>query len=71
MAADPDRLTALEIALTHLELRVEELSDVVRDQGEVIDRLRAEGRVLALRLAQAEAALPDEAPDPNQPPPHW
>lgn len=68
---DPDRLTNLEITLAHLERQVEELSDLVRDQADAIDRLVARTRVLATRLAAAESALPDDTPDPNQPPPHW
>ena len=69
--APPDRLTELEIALAHVEREVEELSELVRLQADAIDLLRAQARALATRLAAAEAALPGEAPDPNQPPPHW
>lgn len=68
---DSDRLTNLEITLAHLERQVEELSDLVRDQADAIDRLVARTRVLATRLAAAESALPDDTPDPDQPPPHW
>lgn len=71
MAEEGPRLTEIEIALAHLERMVEELSEVVRLQADEIDRLRAEGRVIARRLAAAEAALPEDAPDPNTPPPHW
>ena len=68
---DAERLTPLEIAVAPLERQVEELSDLLRDQADAIDRLGAQSRVLATRLAAAEAALPEDAPDPNQPPPHW
>lgn len=71
MSVGDARLTEVEIALAHLERQVEELSDLVRAQGDTIDLLRVQSRVLATRLAAAEAALPADEPDPHQPPPHW
>jgi uncharacterized coiled-coil protein SlyX len=71
MAGDGGRLVAIETALAHAERRVEELNEVVTAQADAVDRLRAQVRALANRLAAAEAALPDDAPEANQPPPHW
>ncbi|PZQ50428.1 MAG: SlyX protein [Rhodovulum sulfidophilum] len=70
-AAPGDRLTALETALAHAERRVEELNEVVTAQADAIDLMRGQLRVLARRLAAAEAALPGDAPEADQPPPHW
>ena len=67
----PDRLTELEIALTHQEALLEELNDVVRAQADALDLLRARVERLTARIAAAEAALPGEAPEANRPPPHW
>ena len=66
-----DRLDAIETALAHAERRVEELNEVVTTQADAIDRLRAQVRVLASRLAAAEASLPEDAPEASAPPPHW
>ena len=65
-----DRLTELEIALAHQERLTEELSDLVREQADRLDRLERTLAVLARRL---EAARLDEgeAPAANAPPPHW
>ncbi len=71
MAAEAERLTELEIALTHQQAMLDELSEVVRAQADRIDLLRAQLDRLALRLAAAEAALPDDAPEADRPPPHW
>jgi uncharacterized coiled-coil protein SlyX len=66
-----DRLDVIETALAHAERRVEELNEVVTAQADAIDMLRAQVRILANRLAAAEAALPEEAPEASAPPPHW
>ncbi|MER2508396.1 SlyX family protein [Amaricoccus sp.] len=71
MPVDADRLIELEIALTHQEATLRDLSDIVRTQADQIDLLRALLDRLALRLAAAEAALPDDAPEADRPPPHW
>lgn len=68
---EPDRLTALEMALAHQERLIEDLNGVVREQADRLDRLQAQLRHLAGRLAEAEAALPDAAGEANVPPPHW
>lgn len=68
---DVERLVALETALAHVERQVEELSDIVRAQGDTIDALLTRTRVLATRLAAAEVALPGDDSEPDQRPPHW
>lgn len=71
MSESRDRLIAIETALAHAERRVEELNEVVTAQADAIDRLQAQLRGLASRVAAADADLPGDAPEANQPPPHW
>ncbi len=66
-----DRLTALEIALTHQDRVVEELNAVVRDQADRLDMLTAQVLRLSQRLMSVEASLPDGDFEANRPPPHW
>lgn len=61
-------LQALEERIAHLIRAVEDLSDVVRDQGQRLDRL--ERRVGALIERELERTDP-AAPPPDRPPPHW
>jgi len=63
-----DRITELEIALTHQEAAIEELSAVLRDQAARIDLLERRIARLAERLEEAEAGA---APEADVPPPHW
>jgi SlyX protein len=59
-----DRIVELEIRYTHQQRMLEELSDVVAEQGRTIDRLAKE--LLALRARVAE--LGDEEPGDDKPP---
>lgn len=70
---DSDRIEALEIALTHAEAAVADLSDACREQWREIDLLRKEiGKLTRTMEAFARAASEEKgAPDPNQRPPHY
>ncbi len=59
-----ERLTELEIRYSHQEHLLQELSDVLRDQQETIDRL-----VRAVRTLQETA--PEEGAPPHEKPPHY
>lgn len=65
-----DRLTELEIALAHHERLAEELSEVVREQADRLDRLERTLAALARRL-DAAGREDTEAPAAHAPPPHW
>ena len=54
--AGPDRLTELEIALTHQEALLEELNDVVRAQADALDLLRARVERLTARRIVASTS---------------
>ncbi len=62
---DP-RVVDLEIRYTHQERLLEELSDVVAQQGRAIERLTKEVTELRARVAE----LGDDRPG-NEPPPHY
>jgi SlyX protein len=64
------RLTELEIALSHQDRVVEELSEIIRDQAGRLTRLETVLARLADRIAAAEGRL-DDNPAADQPPPHW
>lgn len=72
MTASDRRLTELEIALAHQERLGEELSEVVREQAERIDRLERRAALLLERLATLEeAARTPAGPPADERPPHW
>lgn len=54
-----DRLTNLELLFVHLERQVVELSQMVRQQGEQMERLRRELR----RIEQAAEHQNDDRPE--------
>jgi uncharacterized coiled-coil protein SlyX len=58
-----DRLVTLEIRYTHLERQVEELSQVVFTQQQVIDRLTKE-----LALLRSRASGVEDGPGMEKPP---
>lgn len=62
------RLTEVEIALSHAEAALEELSGVVRAQSDRIDRLDRLVDAMARRIAEAEAGV---LPPADERPPHW
>jgi uncharacterized coiled-coil protein SlyX len=59
------RLVDLEIRYTHLERQLDELSQVVFEQRQLLDRLVKDLSVLRSRVAASEGDAPDE------PPPHY
>ncbi|MDE1147840.1 MAG: SlyX family protein [Azospirillaceae bacterium] len=64
------RLIELETRIAHHERMAEELSQVVADQGQMIDMLTARLRRLLTRLQEAEAGW-RPSPQDEKPPPHW
>lgn len=65
-----DRIEMLEERIAHLIRAVEDMSDVVAQQGREIDRLTRHTHLLMEREAEREA-MGLEAPEANQRPPHW
>ncbi len=66
-----DRLTDLEIQLTHQTKMLEDLSDVVARQSKEIDRLTRRLHIVMERLAEHDLAAGATAPLADQKPPHW
>lgn len=64
------RLVELERRLAHHERMTEELSAVVAEQGEVIDRMALQLRQLRDRLHDVEAGW-ERSPQDDKPPPHY
>jgi SlyX protein len=64
-----DRLLYAEEQIAHLRRAVEDLSDIVRAQGDEIDRLTR--RVGLLMEREAEREADGAAPPASQRPPHW
>ncbi|CAG0995612.1 SlyX family protein [Geobacter sp.] len=65
-----NRITDLEIHVTHLSRTVHELNDVVYRQQQTIDRLEAELKGLRQQVL-AEAPSPVGKPEDEEPPPHY
>ncbi len=66
-----DRITDLEIQLAHQAAAIEDLSDVVRIQGDDIARLRRRLALLLERAAETELAEGGTVPLADRRPPHW
>ena len=64
------RIEASEEQIAHLAKAVEDLSDVVMRQSREIERLMRRVGLLMEREAERELMAGD-APEANQPPPHW
>ena len=64
-----DRITELEIQVSHQAQTIEELSDEIHRQGLIIARL--ENRLNALIQHFRDSDEPGAAPDANVKPPHW
>jgi len=64
------RVTDLEIHVTHLEHTIQELNDVVFRQQRTIDRLDDELKGLREQLL-AVAPSPLGTPEDEEPPPHY
>jgi len=71
MTEDDLRLTELEIALSHQDRVVEDLSEILRHQANRLTRLETLVARLTERIAMTEGRLVDDAPPEDLPPPHW
>ena len=65
-----ERITELEIQLTHQQHRIEELNEFVYLQQQQIDALTAELRQIKEQLQMGLASLSREASE-EDPPPHY
>ena len=63
----PERFARLESHVAHLEHQVEQLNEVVIEQGKVIERLRKQVQMQAQTL---ETSIMDQAKANNPKPPH-
>jgi SlyX protein len=73
VAMDPAlelRLTDLESRVAHHERMAEEMSQVIFQQGQMIDRMTAQLRRLRDQLADAEFGG-GRSPQDDRPPPHY
>jgi len=66
---DDERLTAVEIKLAYLEDFVNKLQNIAVEQGNTVDILKAENRVLKAKLSELIEAQEGEIP--NRRPPHY
>lgn len=66
-----DRLRALEETVTHQAAAIDDLSDIVRAQTAVIDRLERRVALLMARAAEAEADAGGSVTIADQRPPHY
>ena len=66
-----DRIEQLEEKIAHLTRVVDDLSDIVRKQDQVIDRLTRRVGILVEREAEREAEAGTQIPLADQRPPHW
>jgi len=64
------RLTDLESRVAHHERMAEDMSDVIFQQGQTIDRLTLQLRRMRDRLADVEAGG-GRSPQDDRPPPHY
>ena len=64
------RLMALEIRLAHFERMVEDLSDVIVDQGRAMDLMTAQIRRMRERIVEVAAGA-EGSPQDDRPPPHY
>lgn len=66
---EESRITALEIKLSYLEDFVNKLQTIAVEQGQTVDILKAENRVLKGKLEELIEAQEGEIP--NRRPPHY
>lgn len=69
MTAENDRIDELEIQLAHQARVIEDLSDVIHQQGQALARTERRLEAVIGRLREAED--PGSAPAADQKPPHW
>ena len=65
------RITLLEEKIAHLTRAVDDLSDILRAQGLMIERLTRQMGILIEREVEREVATGASAPIADQRPPHW
>jgi len=68
---DKTRITELEIQLAHVTRMAEELSAVVADQANRLERAEKRIHMLMQRAAEAESASLSSIAIGDKPPPHW
>ena len=66
-----EKIEALEIALAHAEASIEDLSEVAQRQGGEIEGLRREVGKLTRTLEAMLEDRDEDAPPPDQKPPHY
>lgn len=66
---EENRITALEIKLSYLEDFVNKLQGIAVEQGQTVDILKAENRILKGKLEELIEAQEGEIP--NRRPPHY
>ncbi len=65
------RINLLEEKIAHLTRAVDDLSDILRAQGLMIERLTRQMGILIEREVEREVATGASAPIADQRPPHW
>jgi SlyX protein len=68
---DKTRITELEIQLAHASRMVDELSTIVADQANRLERAEKRIHMLMQRAAEAEAETMSGIAVGDKPPPHW
>lgn len=68
---NPDRINHIEEQIAHLTRATEDMSDMLRAQGDEIARLRRQIARLAEREADSDAQGAGSIPLADQKPPHW
>ena len=68
---DNTRITELEIQLAHVTRTAEELSEIVADQANRLERAEKRIHMLMQRAAEAEAQAMSGIAIGDKPPPHW
>ncbi len=68
---DQNRITELEIQLSHVTRTAEELSEIVADQANRLEQAEKRIRMLMQRAAEAEAQAMSGIAVGDNPPPHW
>ena len=64
-----DRITALEIKIAYLEDFLNKLQSIAVEQGEIVDTLKVENRVLKSKIKEILDNQEQEIP--NRRPPHY
>ncbi len=68
---DKNRITELEIQLSHITRTAEELSEIVAEQAQRLELAEKRIEMLMQRAAEAEAEAMSGIAVGDKPPPHW